>query len=333
MKPHANRTSRRRATGLLLCCLLVAVSQSPAQTDLDEKWEHAEREGWYLDYARYSIEDVRAARAKWESIELENKQAGEDEWAGGYSLMPEFEVAFEHLRWSPRAGFVDVYVYTCQPELRYLNFGSVTVSPTTVQMLPEYPPRSGRKTAQVTTYVKVKWGDRHYLIEENRLADFCDAVSGTGVYKEGVIERGFWLKSSDSEKATRGRPLLPPEYRHLLKRPVDSKVIAVDKSYVEHYNDNDCMTRTVTPVTLNAGSKSGVKAGIAFRVLTPTGGGYGFIKVLTVGPNTSSALFVPYGYKMCGESETAPDEERAEAGADAPPVAVGWKLTTRPAEQ
>jgi hypothetical protein len=204
-------------------------------------------------------------------------------------------------------------------------------------MLPEYPPQSGRKTAQVETYVKVKWGERHYLVEEDRLADFCDSITGTGIYKEGIIERGFWLKSSDVEKTAGGRPLLPPEYKHLLKKPVDAKVIAVGKSYVERDDDN-CMTRTVTPVTLNVGSKSGAKAGIAFRVLTPKDVDYGYIKVLTVSPNTSSALFVPYGFKMCPENETPPDETQAEEGthddeADEPPVAVGWKLTTRPVEQ
>ena len=337
MTPLTHLCSRRKARVLLLCYLLVAVSASSAQTNWDEKWEHDDGEGWYLDYARYSREDVKAAQAKWKGIDAENKKAGEDEWAGSYSMMPGFDVSFEHLRWSPQAGFVDVYVYTCLPELRYLNFGSVTVSQTTVQMLPEYPPKSGRKTAQVKMYVKVKWGDRHYLIEEDRLADFCDSITGTGIYEEGVIERGFWLKSSDFEKATRGRPLLPPEYRHLLKKPVDAKVIAVGKSYVEQDEEYGCMKRTVTPVTLNVGSKNGVKTGIAFRVLTPKDVDYGYIKVLTVSPNTSSALFIPQGYKMCDEGEVPPAdgqaEEQAEAEANEPPVAVGWKLTTRPVEQ
>jgi hypothetical protein len=337
MKPHAKRTSRRRTTGLLFCCLLAAVCSSLAQTNWDEKWEHDEREGWNLDFARYSREDVKAAQAKGESIDSENKKAKEDEWAGSYSMVPGGEVSLENLRWSPQAGFVNVYVYTCESALRYLNFGSVTVSPTTVQMLPEYPPASGRKTAQVEMYVKVKWGDRHYLIEEDRLEDFCDSISGTGIHKEGILERGFWLKSSDWEKKTHGQPLLPPEYKHLLKKPVDAKVIAVGNSYVERDEEYGCMKRTVTPVTLNVGSKSGVKAGMAFRVLSPKDVDYYFIKVLTVSPNTSSALYIPHGYEMCDESETPPDEAQAEEEAkdeaDEPAVAVGWKLTTRPVEQ
>ena len=248
-------------------------------------------------------------------------------------MIPDGEVTLESLLWSPQAGFVNVYVYTCMSELRYLNFGSVTVSPTTVQMLPEYPPESGRKTAQVKMYVKVKWGERHYLIEENRLADFCDTISGTGIYEEGIIERGFWLKSSDLEKAASGRPVLPPEYKHLLKKPIDAKVIAVGKSYVERDNDNDCLTRTVIPLTLNVGSKSGVKTGMAFRVLTPKDVDYYFIKVLAVSPDTSSALFVPHGFEACREDETPPDAEQAEEKTAEPIPAVGWKLTTRPVEQ
>lgn len=331
MKLHADSTSRRNVTALLLCCLLLAVSTSPAQTNWDEKWEHVEREGWYLDFARYSREDVKAAQAKWKSIDAENSGAEADEWAGSYSMMPGGEVSLEDFRWSPQTGFVMVYVYTCLPELRYLNFGSVTVSPTTVQMTPEYPPNSGRKTAQVKMYVKVKWGDRHYLIEEDRLAEFCEAISGTGVYEEGVMGGGFWLKVDDFEKTVSGSPVLPREYKHLLRKPVDARVIAVGKSYVEHEEDNECLTRTVTPVTINVGSKGGVKVGIAFKVVTPEETGYGIVKVLKVGPNTSSALFIPYGFQMCAENGPLPDEgQEAPDEAKELPVAVGWKLTTRP---
>lgn len=333
MKPLTHLTSYRKAIILLLCCLLVTLSTALAQTNWDEKWEHDEGEAWYLDYQRYSKEDVKAAQARWKSIESENNGTREDEWAGNYSMHPGFDLSLENLRWSSQAGFVNIYVYTCQPELRYLNFGSVTVSPTTVQMLPEYPPKSGRATTQVKMYVKVKWGERHYLIEENRIAELCDTISGTGVYNEGELERGFWLKSGDSEKPADGLPLLPPEYKHLFKKPVDAKVIAVGESYVERDDEVDCMTRTVTPVTLNVGSKRGVKAGIVFKVLTPKDVDYGYIKVVKVSLNTSSALFIPHGFEMCDESEAPPDEEQVKAEANEPTVAVGWKLTTRPDDQ
>jgi hypothetical protein len=331
MKPHADSTSRRKVTVLLLCCLLLAVSTTRAQTNWDEKWEHVERESWYLDFARYSREDVKAAQAKWKGIDSENSSAEADEWVGSYSMMPGGEVSLEDFRWSPQTGFVMVYVYTCLPELRYLNFGSVAVSPTTVQMTPEYPPNSGRKTAQVKMYVKVKWGDRHYLIEEDRLAEFCEAITGTGIYEEGVMGRGFWLKVDDFEKTVSGSPVLPRQYKHLLRKPIDAGVIAVGKSYVEHEEGNECLTRTVTPVTINVGSRSGVKAGIAFKVVTPEETDYGFVKVLKVGPNTSSALFTPYGFQMCAENRPLPDEgQEATDEAKELPVAVGWKLTTRP---
>lgn len=336
MKPFTNLASRRKAIGLLLCCLLVIASSSPAQTNWDEKWERDEGEGWYLNYKRYSREDVKAAQAKWKSIDAENNGSQEDEWAGSYSMQPGGEVSIDNLRWSPQAGFINIYVYTCLPELRYLNFGNVSVSPTTIQMLPEYPVNSGRTTAQVRMYVKVKWGERHYLIEEDRMADFCDTISGTGIYNEGILGRGFWLKGSDSEKKNDGLPLLPPEYKHLLKKPVDAKVIAVGTSYLERDGEDDCATRTVTPVTLNVGSKRGVKAGMAFKVVTPEDVNYGYVKVLKVGLNSSSALFVPYGFERCDAlSEAgAPDDEPAQAEeADESTIAVGWKLTTRPDDQ
>lgn len=338
MKPHTDFTPRWKVTCLLLCCLLLAASTSPAQTDWGEQWEHDGRQGWYLDFSRYSREDVKAAQAKWKGIDAENKSAADDEWAGSYAMVPGGEVSLENFRWSPQTGFVMVYVYTCLSELRYLNFGSVTASPSTVQMTPEYPPNSGRKTAQVTMYVKVKWGDRHYLIEEDRLAEFCDTISGTGIYEEGVMGGNFWLKADDVEKPASGTPTLPREYRHLLKKPLDAKVIAVGKSYVEHNEDNECLMRTVTPVTINVGSKGGVKAGIAFRVLTPEAADYGVVKVVKVGLNTSSALFIPLGFEMCAENQPPPDETQEPQGeaqepqdeAQEPPVAVGWKLTTRP---
>jgi hypothetical protein len=325
--------SHRKAIGLLLCCLLVALSSSLAQTNWNEKWEHDLGEPWYLNYEHYTREYVKAAQVKWRDIATENKGSQADEWAGSYSLDSGFDVSLYHLRWSPQAGFVDVYVYTCLPELRYLNYGSVTVSPTTVRMLQEYPATPNKAIEQAKMYLKVKWGDRHYLIEENRIAEFCDTIAGVGIYKEGVIDTGFWVKIDDEEKSPEGMPILPPEYKHLLKKPIDAKVIAVGKSYVERDDEVDCMTRTVTPVTLNVGSKDGVKAGIAFKVLSPKDVDHGYIKVVTVSLNSSSALFIPHGFEMCDESEAPPDEEQAKAEVKEPAVAVGWKLTTRPADQ
>jgi hypothetical protein len=335
MKNHSHRLP---SLGVLLLapllCLVGVLFPVLAQIDVNEKWATGKYEAWYLNYKRYSKADVLAAQEKWRLLEADD-DAGE--WAGYYSPLCDFcEVSLDKLRWSPKSGFLEIYVYTCVPELRALNFGSAVESPTAVHLIPQYPAATGRSVQPAKQYLKVKWGERHYLIAENEVAEFCEQIAGVGVRAENqpLVAGDFYLKDADWEKPVTGLPTLPKGYRHLLKKPIDAKIIAIGKSYVEYNYEDGCGKRTVAPFTIDAGSANGVKVGMIFKSLTEDGPVE--FRVTSVSKHSSRAVSADYGWQLCdeenqeareeqtaGEQKQETDEEKKE-----PELKVGLQLST-----
>jgi hypothetical protein len=62
------------------------------------------------------------------------------------------------------------------------------------------------------SYIPVRWAQRKYLIEADRLKVFCEAVQSTEVYKEPRDEDSFglfYLRDGDENLKAIGNPLLP----------------------------------------------------------------------------------------------------------------------------
>ncbi len=313
-----------------LFCLSLASLSAPAQISDDERWATGEYEAWFLSYQRYSKTDAVEAQKKWKHIQAETEQSPANEWAGNYALVCDMcEVSLNVLRWSKEAGFVEVYVYTCLPELRGLNLGSLIETPAMLQFIPEYPTGSGRKQQPVTNYLKVKWGERHYLIAENKIAEFCDLIAGVNVSDENqkTMVKGVYLKSSDAEKPIEGLPVLPEGYEQFLKQPIDAKITGIGKSYVAFETEYGCWKREVIPVTLNAGSKSGVKVGMTFNSSDESVPGQ--FEITSVGKNSSRAVFEPYDSEPCEPSEATPEDSEEQEPVEHT-IKIGLKLSTRP---
>lgn len=333
VRPILKLSGRKLITSLLILFCLAVVS-SGARVGEDENWVKSWIPGvgelLRHDYRRYSKEDVAAAQAKWEQIEEDNRRAQEDEWSGNYTIDYPAELgggtALDEFRWSPQSGFVEVYVYTCTPELRRLNYGSVFSSSSMVQLLPDRAPQSPGGHEPATRYLKVKWGARHYLIPEERLAIFCDRAAGLEMRKEGgIVIHDFYLKTDDLEKQAEAMPVLPPGYESFVKEPIDARITAVGAGFRKIDRENDWWDEFIVPVTINAGSARGVKRGMSFNAR-------GFeeaetIKITQVGQKSSAGVIVRSIRKQPCVKIDETDDCQSPAYA---PVRVGLKMTTRP---
>jgi hypothetical protein len=228
-----------------------------------------------------------------------------------------------------KSGFLEIHVYTCIPELRGLNFGNAVESTDTVHLIPEYPPASGRSLQPARQYLKVKWGERHYLINENEIADFCRHIAGLDIRRENepLIAGDFYLKDRDWDKPATGLPVLPEGYRHLLKKPIDAKIKAVGRGYIEYDYENGCMKQTIIPVTLNVGSTSGVKVGTVFKFSTEDSTME--FTITSVSKDSSRAISEGFGWQLCEENGEASEEQTADEENRKAKIKVGLQLSTR----
>lgn len=72
--------------------------------------------------------------------------------------------------------------------------------------------------------VPVRWSDRTYLIESDRIADFCNAIN-RGAEPRSQPSGGFYLRSPDWQKPASGLPNLAPDQRKLIRsRPLRATV-------------------------------------------------------------------------------------------------------------
>ncbi len=217
----------------------------------------------------YSKKDLVQFKAKFDKlIDFEN----DDNWEGIYydDLSP---VGFSQFRWKSDSGYLHFYVYTCLPELRSVSYGNVIVTTDYVQLLPEFAVDSPRKFSPVK-FVKVKWNDRRYLVEESSLSAFAEKAVGIYVEVNESSESGFqawsryWVRG-DLSKDVVGLPEFPAKYKSLQRFPINAKIISVGKRTIEREKElgDKSSTRYFEEsaqylVKIDAGKNHGVKKGI-----------------------------------------------------------------------
>jgi hypothetical protein len=231
----------------------------------------------YLKYKHYTEFDVARAKEKLGSILLSQSK---DEWAGIYNL--DSPLSNTKLIWAPDAGFLDFYIYTCAVELRTLNYGKVVNSSDSVVLTTEKQPANTpvRKRFEGVRYVKVKWGDRRYLVEEDELELFCELAAGyhgpaknvTGKLANGEtyetqisIWNSFWVKVGKEEDKVYGTPILPKKYSKFVRQPLETAIISLGKYEIKQAVD-PLFTNSNQFVTIGLGSTNGIKAGMDFYV-------------------------------------------------------------------
>jgi len=301
----------RFAAASLLCLLCAHAAAHARQVGEDGAWANGVGEPWRFESHRYTAEQAAAARSLWERI----GEADDDGWAGDYEV--DMSVRSHFLRWSPK-GFVFFNVNTCTANVDDLNYGEAVAD--AASHFEAASMRGARK------FVKVKWGERRYLIEDAHVGGFCDYVAGLGSYNGPGAQGGadFLGRRGDGERLTALLPSVPPEYRQYVRRPVDARVTRVGRSYVEVGTENEWWDELVTPVRVDAGSDRGLRRGMSLHALDSDEFGER-VELTRVGTNYSLGILVRSVRKRPGVKLDRWDDGRDDAPR---PVAVGWRLTT-----
>ena len=109
---------------------------------------------------------------------------------------------------------------------------------------------SDRASAE-SRFLPVRWGDRLYLIEPERIVGFANAVNA-GHEPRAKAQGAFFLRQGDWNKPVTGAPRLPTMVRaYLLDRPIEARVLRV---LDEEEN-----------LELNAGRRQGLLPGMKLR--------------------------------------------------------------------
>lgn len=272
---------------LLIAITISTISICPAQnsevSEPEKNWlaeyNIYPTESIFFRYRRYSKEDLKGFRERLDSLK---ESKSNSEWSGVYYSGTEETVNHSELHIDSNAGFIEFNIYTCLPELQYVDYGKITETEDSIQIAPEFVAGSTKKSEPVK-YVKVKWGKKYLLVEESILPIFAEKAVGIYVEPENDNEAdrfkwmNFWVKGTPNlenhnqvENEYEGLLELPQSYQKFQHSPIEAKIISVgnrrvEKTYAEDNDVNPSM-QAVYKVTINAGKNQGVKVGMIFEI-------------------------------------------------------------------
>ena len=203
-------------------------------------------------------EDLTKGKQRLRAVQ---KFSPKDEWEGIY--YSNTEIGDSKLIWNVEGGFFNLYFYHY---LKRFDYGVINDSASFAELISEKVSESGKKRS-AEKLIKTKVGEIRFLVPENRLQHFCDEIAGLST---GFGDfRYHWTKEEDMQKKLFGLPILPSEYRHFLRYPIEAKIISVDRKKIipneqstKEFNFDDINY----PVTLNVGKNKNVKARMNFFV-------------------------------------------------------------------
>lgn len=226
----------------------------------------------YMRYDRYSKNDILKFREK---LDLMKASKSTDEWEGVYGYDFPDEVGLSQLRLNSQTGYVTFYVYSCMPELRSIDYGKIVNSHDSIQLSSEF--KNPSKDSDSGIYIKVKWNDRYYLVEEKSLSAFAEKA--VGIYAEPVDGQNenyqkwarYWV-TGDLQKPLTGLPEFPKKYKELQRLPIEARITSIGKRTVEEktFDTKDFYESFSEsawyPVKIDAGKIKGVKPGMKFYI-------------------------------------------------------------------
>jgi hypothetical protein len=254
--------------------------------------------------AKFSAKAERTASSMRKTILAEIKDLANHEWAGEYyagdGLGVNTAVAI-----APKSGYVFEW-HGCLG-LYDRNYGGVTWTNDRIRLAFTFDNKRQGFEGLAPEFIPIRWGTRHYLVPTGDIIGFCNNVNEGREPREDV--HGFCLLRRGDEKAeVSGFPIVPKEYRsYLLAEPIEAAIESVSK-YATRSSVCDWKFKD-TPVTLNVGSKKGLRAGMELHVAEP-GNIVESVRITKVEESRSEAVMT-----QIGEDATGP--------------LVGWKLSTQ----
>jgi hypothetical protein len=253
---------------------------------------------------KHSKTAEKAVKLRQEKILAEIKKLGTHDWAGDYFAGDGLGVNTS-LILSPQSGYVFEW-HGCLG-LYDRNYGNVVYTNSRIHLSFKF--ENNRKGFQgvAPEFIPVKWGGRQYLIPADEIIDFCNNIN------EGreprINAHGFYLlRRGDEKKKVSGFPRLPNEYVHyLLAKPVEATIIIVGQ-YTTRPSVVDWKFKD-TPVTLNAGTKQGLRIGMELVVTKPNN--------------------IVESVRITKVHETRSEAIMVQSGEEEPGPKVGWQLSTQ----
>jgi len=256
---------------LLSVCTASVFSQQVMSPPPDEKsledHDIFYEPGLTFRYDRYSKADLSRLNARFDALK-ESKFS--NEWEGNY-----FFTAYEHsyyprLRLDLNIGYARTVVVAALRDLEDFEFGRVMDEGEAILFIPDFQSWN-RGRVKSSRYVKVRWDEAHFLVEESSLLAFAQKAAGLlngEEYKNDHKWTGFWHK--DSLQRLNGLPVFPAKFRHLERAPIIASLISVGDRVIRKdfdlnkvtYNENVA----VYAVTINAGADRGVRREMRFLV-------------------------------------------------------------------
>jgi len=261
-KNHMQPTKILIAFFIILSVSAVVLGQGDGT---DENWLSG-LGGIYVNYDRityayndFTIADVTAAKQILKSF---RQNPAKDEWEGAY--FGNTGIGDSGLVWSANDGFLSFYFYH---ELKSLNYGRVKTSSSFMQMISEKISNVNTKrknTLHGNKLIKIRIGERHYLVPEIHLREFCRLAAGLNTEPEDF--NYYWLKAEDYKKKGSGLPVLPSEYRQLLQFPIDVEIMRLGQRKILRSSQMSDSEEIQYPVTINVGANKRLKRGMNFFV-------------------------------------------------------------------
>jgi hypothetical protein len=253
---------------------------------------------------KHSEQADRKAKALRKTISEETKTLGNHEWAGEYYYGDGLGVNVS-LMLAPKSGYLFEW-HGCLG-LYDRNYGAVTLKRGRLHLSFTFPNKRDGFQGIAEEFIPIAWGDRKYLIPSDDIVGFCNEVNDGSEPRQDP-HGSYLLRQGDWKKKVKGFPAVPQEFRsYLLIHPIEAEITGVGKSTTR---PSVCDWKFKdTRVTLNCGSKKGLRTGMRLHVVKPEGI-FESVEVKKVDEEKSEAVLT-----QIGEGEAGPR--------------VGWKLSTR----
>lgn len=316
-------------TAALIYCWLPAEirAQQEQPTTDDGRWENGVSEPWWFEPSA-SKQEVARVQGRWDAIKRENAALLTEPRAGDYATGS--EVHGSYLRWAPTAGFVLLHVDKCAARVMGFSYGSVNVTPTTLNLVTERDVRSvsshGHHESAAQEFLFVTWRGASYLTTKAEIGDFGDLIAGLGKFNDEVEwQLPYYVRLHSKPSGSIDElPTFPPGYERFVKRPIDLKITAVGKRTVRRFKveyDDKPQYESRTPVVLDGGRAEGVKSGLKFWVVDS--GESDQVIVRKVGLHSSRGVIIRWVEEDANTHFTRwKDYDRY------PAIKSGWRLTT-----
>lgn len=246
---------------------------------------------------------VRESQVREEEVLQEIRSLKNHDWAGEYYYGDGLGVNVR-LVLAPVKGFVFTW-HGCLG-LYDLNYGNVSFTDGKVKLLFEYPNVREGFQGIVPEFLPIRWGKRHYLIPSDEVVHFTNAINaGTEPGVHRAFSQEFLLREGDENLPVSGLPSIPAEFlRYILAKPLEARIRSVDEIHVSG-------KVRITTVTIDAGSKNGLKQGMELYVQKPSKA-FESATITSVAEHSASAII-----------------EQFEPDASTPVPALEWELSTK----